>query len=247
MGKKIDRFVLSTLAAAGFYFFYQRAFENRFLSALLAFLSFIVLHKTLRILSCACGRMGWLKCRKLRRNARGAMLSLAALPHEEALKKLGTLVHTCYGPQEIVLFQSHPSLSLPPQQVFQAWKNHRGKERLVVCATCAADAACRSLAGSLKQPRIAIIDADQLSQMIAEHPDGFSFEKNPSVKLRFRLSHIAGLVFNRRNAPRCMLVSLAMLGLYLLSGRITYLSAAAMLMLAALAAFRHVQRPARLF
>lgn len=248
MGKKIDTFIISILAAAAFYFFYQRAFTNRLISALLAFLSFIVLQKTLRMLNRACSRMGWLKRRRLCRNARGAMLSLAALPGEEALKKLEALVKACYGGvQEIVLFQSHPSLILPPQRVFEAWKQHRGRERLVICTTCTADAACRRLAAGLKQPRIAIIDAGQLSQMIAEHPNGFTFEKCPAAKLRFQLSHITGLIFNRRNAPRCILVSLAMLGLYLLSARTAYLAAAGALMFAALASFRRVQRPARLF
>ena len=248
MGKKIDRFVLSAAAAAAFYLFYQRAYGSRILSLPLALLSTIVLRKTFSILGGIIMRTGWLQKRKLRSCTGSTILSLAAMPAEEAQERISSLVKRCYGEDcSLALVQNHPSLSLSGQQLFEIWKQHRSKEKLAVCATCRIDEACRSLAGSLKGPKIALIDAAMLSQMISEHPQGFTFDRKKTAGLKLRLPHIVTLIFSRKNAPRCMLASIAMFGLYLLGANIAYLASSMALMFVALVSLRQHRRPERLF
>ena len=248
MGKKIDRFVLSTAAAAAFYFFYQHAYGSRILSLPLSLLSTIVLRKTLSILGSIIRRMGWLQKRRLRSRTGNAIMSLAAMPCEEAQERIKALVSRCYGEDcTLALVQSHPTLLLNAQQLFELWKRYHGKEKLVICATCRIDDACRNLAGSLRGPKIALIDAGMLSQMIAEHPEGFTFERKRAAKLKLRLPHIASLIFSRKNAPRCMLASAAMFGVYLLGANAAYLVSSMALMFVALVSLRQHRRPEKLF
>ena len=248
MGKKIDRFILSAAAAAAFYFYYQKAFSSRALSILLALISFIVFRKGIGIFCGISARFGWLERRKLRRQAGGAIYGLALLPEEEAQKKLAVLLQRCYGEESLpVIIQNHPSQPLSQQQIFDAWKKHRGRDKLVICATCAADAACRSMAAELRQPRCALIDAAMLSQMIAEHPAGFTLAKNSSSRVRLHFRHAAGLFLNRRNAPRCLLLALSMTAIYLLSGKALYLVCGMALFFAAFVSLKTAVRPAKLF
>ena len=175
-------------------------------------------------------------------------MTLAMLPQEEAQKKLSALIGRCYG-EDILpcVIQNHPSTALSTQQVFDAWKQYRRQDKLVICATCPADTACRSFAASLKSPKTALIDADMLSQMIAEHPDGFVFEKGNCGKARLRIRHAAGLLFNRRNAPRCLVISICMLALGFIAGRLPCLVAGLLLLISALVSLKRVPRPAQLF
>lgn len=248
MGKKIDEFVLSAAIAAAFYFFFQRSFQNRAVAVALALLGFIVLRRALRMLAGFMGRFGWLRRRRLRKNAGGAVLQLAYLPEEEALKKARDLLGKCYeGEYETALVQNHPSSELSRQQVFEIWKASRGRERLVICATCGADAQCRSMAATLSGPKVAIVDANALGQMIAEHPAGFTFQDHKPRRARLRLQHVRNLLLNRRNAPRCLLFAGSMLLMHVFSGNIAYLIAAMALVFVALSSLRRTVRPVKLF
>lgn len=248
MGKKFDGFFLSILTAAGFYLYFQRAFENCFISMLLAFMSFIVLRKTAGILFGLLRRSGWAKRRKLRRSAHGAIFELAVMPEAQAQEKLENLVQLCFeSTHKVIIEQSHPALSMPCQRVFELWRENRNEESVILCATCPADDACRSFAASLKSPKMAILDAAQLGKMIAEHPEGFSFGNQAMHRRRLRLAQLHSLFFNRKNAPRMFIIALGMLGIYLLGGKTGYLIGSMGLVYACAASIKPSTKDFKLF
>ncbi len=248
MGKKIDLFVLHVALAAAFYLYFRGAFESRAAALALALLCCFVLIRACKRLYSILARSGWLRRRGLRRGASGAVMRLACLPEEEAEVNLKALLAKCYGNlPAVAVVQQHPSLRLTEERVFEIWKAHRGKPQLAICATCKADAACRMLASSLKAPRVALVDAAALEQMICEHPDGLVVPSEKSARARLHLRRAARLLINRKNAPRNLLVAASMLALYLFSGNALYLFSALALIFLALASLRHAPRPAKLF
>lgn len=248
MGKKIDLFVLHVALAAMLYFYFRSAFESRAAALALALLSCYLLVKLLRGLLRALSKSPWMRKRGLRRSASGAVMRLACLPREEAAEKLENLLKQCYEElPDLALVQTHPSLRLAEERVFEIWKAHRGKARLVICATCKADPACRMMAASLKAPRVALVDAASLEQLICEHPDGLIPAREKSVRARLHLRRAAALLVNRKNAPRNLLLALSMLLIYLFSGNALYLFSALALIFLAFASLRHAPRPAKLF
>lgn len=251
MGKKIDRFVLTVIAMAGFYFFYQQAFHMRALSLMLSIISSLVLRKLVRSILNLLNQSRIFRRKRMRKCACGAMMRLACLPDSEAQMEMETLVRKIYkGDYAVAVIQAHPSEKLNTQSLFELWKSHYQKqERLVICATCAADTDCRLLACSLKAPRVALLDSAALVQLMAEHPEGMCADEAPSprARLRQRMRHASYLLINRKNAPRGFVFSISMLALYLLSGKIWYLISALFLLFLVLASLRKASRPVRLF
>lgn len=248
MGKKIDGFVVSAAAAALLYLYFQRAFENRILSGALALLGAMVLRKSLRLLVALFSRFSFLKRRRLRRLAGGTVLKLAALKEEEARAGVQALLEKCYGGEyELALVQNHPGLRLREEQIFELWRARQGAQRLVVCATCRADSACRALAATLKAPKVAIVDSEMLCQMIAEHPELFPVEQSAPAQARLRLRHLSGTIFNRRSAPRNLMLAASLTLIYVFGGGLCYLVCGMALLFIVLASLHRRPRPARLF
>ncbi len=250
MGKKIDAFVLTLAAAAGLYFYFLGALKSRVAALLLALFCCALLAKLARriIALIAQGRF-WRK-RRVRRCASGALMRLACMDAAEARERLANLLRASYGAEcPVELIQLHPSTKLPQDRLFDAWRAHRGEAQLAVCATCSAGADDRALAASLKSPRVALVDANLLRQLIAEHPEGFDCDSAApaSPRLRFRLRRAAALLVNRKNAPRGLLFACVLLALYALNGSLTYLIAAMALLFLALVALHRAPRPAKLF
>lgn len=247
MGKKIDGFVLRSAAAIGFYLYYRRAFENGRIAIILALLSCVILSKTL-------GRFGrfvkdsrWMQKRKHRRGASGAMMYLACMPADEAHARIAELLERAYGNDSpIELLQLHPSTPLSAEMVFECWRSHRGKDRLVICTTGRCDSACKMASSALKDPRIAILDADALGQLAVEQPDGL-FPRTEKQRKRIDCRRIPALLFRRKNAPRCLLFACSMLLMHIFSGSIYYLISALALFLIAMISLRRAPRPAKLF
>lgn len=248
MGKKIDGFVLSALAACGFYLYFRRAFGGGALSLGLAALSFVVLMRAVRLARRAFGRFTWLKKRRLRGMAGGVVMKIALMPENEARDSVEKLLNKCYpGEYGVELVQQHPGLKISETKVFDIWKQKRGAEKLVICATCAADSASRAFASSLKEPKIALVDSQDLCRMIAEHPADYPLEQSMPARTGLRLKQISSLLFNRKNAFRNLTLAVSMGTLYIFSGNLWYLLSACALAFIVLASFRRPIRPARLF
>ena len=173
MGKKIDLFVLHVALAAAFYLYFRGAFQSRAVALALALLCCFVLLRLGKRLLALLKNCSWMRRRAVRRGAHGAVMRLACLPEEEAQSAVRALLQKCYGAvPELALVQQHPSLRLSEERVFEIWRAHRGRAQLAICATCRANDPCRALASSLRAPRVALVDASALEQLICEHPEG---------------------------------------------------------------------------
>ena len=253
MGKKIDTFVLTLAAASGFYLYFRGAFRSRIAALALALLCCFVLVKLIRRIAAILRKGRFMQKHRVRRCAGSAVMELACRDAREVREKLSDLLRVSFAgecPDALIveLIQLHPSCNRPQDRLFDAWRAHRGEERIAVCATCAADADCRILAASLRAPRVALIDSGNLTQLIAEHPEGFDCaDAAPSRRLRFRLSRVSSLLLNRKNAPRGLLFTLAMVLMYVFSANIAYLIAAMLLLFLVLASLHRAPRPAKLF
>lgn len=249
MGKKIDRIVLDIAVAAAFYFYFQRAFGNRLVSAALSLLCLTMLRRVLRTLLAALQKTVLFRRRNLRRNARSAIMRLACMDAEAAQSAVEQLVRLSYGESaRVVPVQRHPSSTLSADSLFDLWRQNQDQQRLVICASCKADPDCRALADQLKAPRVAVIDAPLLAQLISEHPDVLRPQAEESVVPRpRRASRILHLLLRRQNAPRCLIVAASMFLIYLLCGSVIHLALSLTLLLAALISLRTPPRPARLF
>lgn len=248
MGKKIDIFVLSALSAAGLYLYFFRKCENHAAAIALAFVSFLLIAKLIRRISARLQKTSLLQRRRIRRLSGGTIMRLACMEPDEARASVACLLEKCYEKSfPVELVQQMPAGKLSPECVFELWKRHRGEEKLVVCATCRCEGELRAMCAELKQPRVALLDAGALTALIAEHPEGIYVEGKPAPRRRLRLKRLGTLLFNRKNAPRCLLFSAAMLVMYIFSARKSYLIASMLLVFLALTALKQVRRPAKLF
>lgn len=253
MGKKIDAFVLTLAAACGFYIYFHGAFHNRAVALILALVCCFVLSKLVRRIAAMVAKGRFMQKRRVRRSACGAVMQLACRDAEEVRERLSELLRASYASEcpealPIELIQLHPSTKLPQDRLFDAWRKHLGQDRLAVCCTCPADSDCRILASSLRSPRVALIDSENLARLIAEHPDGFTCaDAAPAKRARLRFKRVASLLINRRNAPRGLVFTFAMLLMYALSANIIYLIAAMVLLFLVLVSFHRAPRPAKLF
>lgn len=247
MGKKIDGFMLTLGTALILYHFFYRAFGDRRAAIPLALFCCAVLVKLMRRIFALFTHLPLLKRWRIRRHTGGALMRIACMDEHEALQSVEKLLALSYrNDAPVALVQAHPATSLSGEKIFDAWRSHRNEERLVICATCKCDPNSRMLAQSLKQPKLALVDADALSLLIAEHPEGLLPEtdtKRPRLRLRYGLQ----ILIDRKNAPRCLLLSLSMLTMYIFSGNIFYLIAALFLFTIALISLHRAGRPAKLF
>ena len=247
MGKKIDGFVLTLALAGAYYFFFRGAFESRALSLALSLLCCGMTRRLLRRLLARASRSRFLARRRIRKSAGSISMHLACLPREEAIGQLEGLLKSCYeGDYAVDLIQSPPSAALDQSRLFEVWKRHRGEDRLAVCATCTCEPSCRMMASGLRQPRIALVDAQMISQLAAANPGAIS-PPPESRRAPRRLRHALALLVNRKNAPRCLLFSVAMLAMFVFSANYCYLISSMALLFLALASLHRAPRPSKLF
>lgn len=247
MGKKTDLFVATILPGVLLWFYFRRRLESKLLCFAAALIACFLWGKLLRRALTLIGKLPFLRKRRLRKCAGGVVLRLAGISEDKARENIASLIRKCYseGEYPLEIIQQHPALKLSESAIFQAWRKHMGKDRLVICATCRTDPGIRAFASGLTAPKIALIDSDMLSQMIAEYPDGMPTERAPKAKMRLR--HAVNLLINRKNAPKNLLFSATMLAMYLLSGNYYYLSAAILLLALVFLSLRRKMRPNKLF
>lgn len=250
MGKKIDRFVLSLATALGLYYLLQQRIRNPALAIPIAICMLALFRKLIRKLQGAICRSAYFQRRHIRRQAAGAIMHFACADPEFTRARLHAMLDKLYheGEAALEIIQYPPSATLDQQRLFDAWKSHRGEKKLVICATCKCDPAARALAGGMKAPKIALMDADAIRSMIAECPEELRAEPPaPRRQILLRLKKAAALLLQRKNAPRCALLAACMLGIYFLNGRISYLIASMLLFFCAIASLRRASKPAKLF
>jgi len=248
MGKKIDRFVFTSILAVSMFFYYESAFKNRALAILLAILSCIMFGKLYRGLKKLLFHTSWHRKQELRRKSGGALMRLACMEREEAHAHISELLKTCYQSSAFVeLEQLHPTLQLSSNRIFDLWRAHQEEKELVICTTGVCSSEARVLAQSMKQPKVALLDGAALSQLISEHPHGFYPASEEHIRYKLRMKQLAALLFNRKNAPRCILFSFSMLVMYVFSGNLFYLVFSLALLFVALSSLHHPVRPRKLF
>lgn len=248
MGKKIDRFVLTSVFAAGLYFYFQSAFQNHVLALILALFCCATVIKTLHHIQKWFENTTWKQKRNLRRRSRSALMKFVCMEETAALEHIRRLLMAGYGWSEAIHLELlHPSMQLSHESIFNTWRTHRNTERIVICTTakCASDA--KTFASSLKSPRVALVDGEILSQLIAEHPEECFFDEPGRKRHTLHLRQMLQLILNRRNAPRCLLFAFSMLIMYVFSANIYYLVASLLLLFVALISLHRVSRPAKLF
>ena len=248
MGKRVDGFVCFLLLAAGFYLYFRGAFENRLLCIVLALGCALISGKIFRTLFGRICRMNCFKKRSLRKKSGGVLMHLACMEHDAAFETLRQLLENNYDEDyQLVFLQQHPSLQLSQASIFETWRSKRECKHLLICTTGRADAAARIFAESLTCPKVAVVDADILSRLIAENPLSVPDAEGSASKGRLRLQQAGALLLRRRNAPRCFILSFSMLGMYLLSAKILYLACALALLFLTLLSLRGAKKPRKLF
>lgn len=248
MGKKIDIFILSAVSACALYFYFYRNIRNHVLSIALALLCWLLLRRILRKCTHAVSNSSWLKRRSMRRRASSNLMKLACAPKEDAHQQISQLIHSAYDIDcSIETIQLPPTASLSQERLFSTWRDHVGEERLLICTTGGTGDECKILADGLKKPRVALLGAAQLAQLIAEHPSCVYLTDDEKRRRQFNMRPALHMLINRRNAPRCALCSLSMLGMYLMTGAPLYCASALILLLIVLLSLRTAPRPNRLF
>ena len=247
MGKKIDFFVLTAGITVVVYFFFYGVFQNTYLSAALSLLFCILFTRLIRKSIEVCKNSSFARKRRIYRATRGIMMKLACMDYGDAHSMLSRLLKDAYGDDfAIVLIQNYPGTALKPSEIFSVWKENRAAEKLCICATSHSDSDCRTLVGELKQPRVALIDAGALSQLIAEHPQ-FLPPEEKRMHSRLMLSRLKNLLINRRNAPRCLWMCFSLMILYVMTANIFYLAGSLFLALIAFLSFQRQKQPVKLF
>lgn len=247
MGKKVDGFVLNTGIAVLVYLYLRGAIRSRALCMLFAMLGCIIFRRILNKLHLLYNRNAIVQRKKLRKQSGGILMTLACMEEAEAKERLVLLLQKAYefdAPVEIL--QQFPSCELQDSNVFAVWKQHCGKERLILCTTARAGTAVRTLAASLSQPKLAIVDADILSQLFAEHPECMFSSRCPEVR-KLRRRRVADVLLNRKNVPKCLLMFVSLLLFYILLGNPFYLVSSLLLLLIAAQSLRRKSKPAKLF
>ena len=181
MGKKIDGFIATLLPGIAVWIYLSSKFENRIIPVAAAVLACILIGKAARKIFAALRKIPVVHKRKLRKNAGAAMLRIACLPQERAHDDIYSLIKKCYPQSEFTLEvnQQHPSLKLSEAAIFQAWKKHADKDRLVICSSCRTDPVVRAFALSLPSPKITLIDSDMLSLLFLQWVFPMLFASTP--------------------------------------------------------------------
>jgi len=249
MGKKIDRFVLTIAFAGGIYLLLRRKIASDILCIALSVLICMLFTKLIRKIITGANKSAYLQKKRIRKISSGTIMQLACGDEAEAREKLSGMLNKIYHENcNMELIQYPPSACLEQQKIFECWKKHCGTDRLVICATCKCEQQARILASSMKNPRIALIDAEAMRNMIAECPEEMlAEESHQRCSMKTRFIKLSALIFKRKNAPRCLLFAMSMLGIYLLNGRTSYLMCSMGLFFCTLVSLHRRSRPAKLF
>lgn len=248
MGRKTDRFLFTLFGAVLFYFHFRARFNSRIICCLLALFSSAVILRLIYSIAKLLSGFGPLRRRALFKNAGSSLVRLACMETEQASQIVTSLIRAQYREScDCVFLQLHPSLKLTAESVFSTWRAHAGSARLVICTSAKADPPVHLFARSMNAPKTALLDAQSLLSLIAEHPEIVPGRQDePKIRIN-PIKRAFCLLKQPRNSLRCLMLSASMLLLYVFSGGILYLISALLLFWFAIAALRIRKMPVKLF
>lgn len=214
MGKTIDRIVALAAAALILYLLFARAFGS-ILPAYIA--SFVCCAALIRLMRRRAGKM-----RMTAAQAGTILRGWAYAPDEEARIHVERLLEVEPGGSALVYLSRHPESAVSIGDVFNAWKKHLGEDRILIAATCHADAKARIYAASLKNPAVEIADAQKLIARIRRSdltPPSFPRGRALMDRLKRALTALP----YRRSWRRNGWFGALLFGLYWLGGNPAYL------------------------
>lgn len=248
MGKKIDRFVLTVALAFILFAYFESAFKNRIFSIFLSVIVCAIIRKGIGKIAKRINATHWRQKQIFKRRSSAVLLRLACMEETDAKELLDALLKKSYRNEAPISIElTHPSVHISQERIFRLWRENRGSNQLVICTTGKCTNEARAFAATLQSPRIAIVDADVLIQLICEHPDGFYPAPTATKRHMLRINQLSQILFNRRNSPRCVLFSVSMLIMYIFSGNLYYLSASLALLFIVFVSLHQVKRPRKLF
>lgn len=211
MGRKIDRLALLTLAAVVLYIVFLNAFGS---IALACIMTFPVCAALIRI---------WKKraplARMTRFQAKEILRKWAYGSDEDVRRELLPLIRSG---GKVIYLPRHPTASVGMGDVFGAWKANRSEDHIVIAAPCYADGRARTFARTLEKPSVSIMDAPKLIPLIRK--SGLPAPNAPLGRnLIYRFREMLAALPGRRPWYRNLLLGLAMMLIYLASGRAAYL------------------------
>lgn len=216
-GKTIDRAALTLLSTAALYLFFLNAWQSIPLACLLAFVGCLSL-------SCAVKRRP-VRTRLNLVQAERQLYRAACLPAEEARALLEPLARAALPgvERDFRLVLRHPDAALSANDVFSLWKESRGRESLILAATCPADARALTCAEELRDPRVDVLDRRRLVRLLRDHPLPLPEEHAPPRPLKARLRGAARRLMEEPPRPRQLLLAAGLMAGWLLGGSPLYL------------------------
>lgn len=239
LGKRLDRFAVRGLLAAGYYLFFLNAGSAIPLACAAAFACCLLTERA---------TAGLRRGRRLSpAQARAELVRLAELQDEQAQRALEDLVRARYRDEDFRLTPvlKHPEAALSSGDVMNAWKANRDATRLVIAATCPCEPRAALFAQELQSPAVAVVDGRKLLRLIRTSPERIP---EPEVlplgkRLRGALARAAA----RRVRPRDALIAVLLLAVYLSGGGSAYLISALALVLHLCASLSRNRPQRRLF
>ena len=247
MGFRIDRFALTVLLAGALYIFFISAMGSIPIAAAAAFLSMAILRKLSEKLPT--DRIG--RKRRNIKKAKAEMEELSLTSRSSVEKRIHEVLRSTYGDNLggtiIYTFLRHPVCGrLTGDDVCRIWRDHKGDDRLLIVSTAKADPAAVQLAHRLSDPEIALIDGEQLVQLIAKCKPSPSGAFTRPMRRTGRLN-AAARAAGRTNPVKCSMTAITMFILFWFTGTVVYLIGALMLAFIAGVSIRKKRAPRELF
>ena len=245
LGKRIDRLTLLGLMTGALYLFFMSAMKSIPLAAASTFVSLTLLKKLAR-------RIPESPRKRRQEAARGAKRRLEQLAlddPEESLCQLRQIIERAYPgepegiPMEALL--RHPSgRPVSADELIPLWKSHRGEEKLLVVTLSPAENRAKETVCRLSAPKTRLLDGKQLTALLMKQPPepqkAEAAEKSSAAKRLFHAACHAG-------TGKCALSGGGLFLLYFVTGSLTHLVSALLLLLIACFSLGNSRTPKRLF
>ena len=248
MSRIIDRIVVTSLLAGALYMFFMGALHSIPLAAASAFIAMACLKK----LASRFPNMRINQKKRARDAARHELEKLALDPSDLARQRAIDQIREAYpdeaGDIDFIFIQRYPSgMPLSVDDVLAEWKRDRGNAKAVIITPVKATEQAFTLAASLDEPKIRLIDGPRLQSIIAAH---FTGEIEPSKLSKRGVSRVFNAIM--RAAKRAHVGKLAISGamltlLFMLTGATVYLATALILFFIAGISLKRRVHPRALF